>query len=90
MERYIQRNQYEVTEMDSEWLILNTDEFTVTKLIDVGGYCWQLLSETQTVETLVEAVKTRYSPDQEENTLKEDIEAFLLHLKDCRLIQHVG
>jgi hypothetical protein len=90
MGRYIQRNQYEVTEIDSEWLILNTDEFTVTKLNEVGGFCWELLSEKQTVESLVEAVKKRYSPEQEETILKEDMEAFLSHLQDCRLIQNVG
>jgi hypothetical protein len=90
MGRYIQRNQYEVTEIDSEWLILNTDDFTVTKLNEVGGFCWELLSEAQTVETLVGAVRKRYAPKQEETALAEDIEAFLLHLQDCRLIRNVS
>jgi hypothetical protein len=90
MERYIQRSPYETTELDSEWLILNTDEFTVTKLNGVGGFCWDLLSESQTVESLVEAVKQRYSPEQDERILKEDIKNFLLHLKECRLIENVG
>jgi hypothetical protein len=90
MDRYIQRNQYETTELDSEWLILNTDEFTVTKLNGVGGFCWGLLTEAQTIDSLVEAVKKNYSPEPKDNILKEDIENFLLHLKECRLISHVS
>jgi hypothetical protein len=88
--RFIQIAGYDVTELDHEYLVLNTDQFTVTKLNEVGGFCWNLLKESQSVESLVEAVKKRYSPDQEENILKEDIENFLLHLKDCRLIENVG
>lgn len=38
MARYVQKSSYETTHLDNEWIILNTEEYTVTTLNDVGDF----------------------------------------------------
>ena len=52
--QYIQKGNYEATELDGEWIILNTDQYTITKLNDEGGHCWSLLNEVQTADSLTQ------------------------------------
>lgn len=82
---YIQTKNYEVTQLDDEFIILDMDHFTITKLNAVGGICWSLLSEVQTVNSLMQAIQERY-PHSEEDVVS-DIQSFLSDLIDCGLIQ---
>jgi hypothetical protein len=43
MTSFIRKEEYEVIELDGEWIILNSSDFMVTSLNEVGGYCWSLL-----------------------------------------------
>ncbi|OPH56696.1 hypothetical protein BC351_27530 [Paenibacillus ferrarius] len=88
MTRYLRMNDYESIQLDMEWIILNTDEYTLTKLNGVGGFCWSLLGEAQTVGSISEAVRKEF--DSVDETVEEDIEAFLHDMIGRGLVQHAG
>jgi hypothetical protein len=85
MTRYVQKGKYESTELDGEWIILNTDDYTITKLNEVGGICWSLLNEVQTVDTLSESLLVNFTGGNVEQ-VKNDIQEFLVNLVQCGLI----
>lgn len=85
MATFIQTRNYEVTQLDDELIILNTDYFTITKLNAVGGFCWSLLSEVQTVESLMSAIQEQYLSSDEH--VESDIQIFLSDLIQCGLVQ---
>jgi hypothetical protein len=89
MTQYIQTGNYEATELDGEWIILNTDQYTITKLNDVGGHCWLMLNEVQTSETLTKSLLEKFSSTENELKVKKDMEEFLANLVQCGLIQNV-
>lgn len=86
MNQYVHKNNYEVTQLDDEWLILNTDNFTVTKLNALGGFCWSLLHEAQTIDSIIEAIKKNY--DLTNENVRQDIDVFLSDLIQCGLIEN--
>ncbi|MCM3724892.1 PqqD family protein [Neobacillus cucumis] len=88
MTQYIQKGNYETTELDDEFIILNTDEFTITKLNNVGGFCWSKLKEAQTVETLSKNLIERFSIQENPTQVKKDIEEFIENLLLYGLIQY--
>ncbi|MNR56144.1 Coenzyme PQQ synthesis protein D (PqqD) [compost metagenome] len=69
-----------------EWIILNTDEYTLTKLNNVGGFCWSLLGAAQTVSSISEAIRKEFESVDE--TVEEDIEMFLNEMVARGLVQH--
>lgn len=86
MSQYLRMNDYESIELDMEWIILNTDEYTLTKLNGVGGFCWSLLGVAQTVSSISEAVRKEYELVDE--PVEADIEAFLEDMIRRGLVQH--
>ncbi|PLR84037.1 PqqD family protein [Bacillus canaveralius] len=86
MNQYVHKNNYEATQLEDEWIILNTVDYTVTRLNETGGFCWTLLSEAQSVESLSDAIQQKFCPDSD--TVKADVEAFLANLMECGLIHH--
>ncbi|NOV00225.1 PqqD family protein [Paenibacillus planticolens] len=86
MTEYVRMNDYESIQLEMEWIILNTDEFTLTKLNEVGGYCWSLLGIPQTVSSISEAVRKEYESACE--TVEEDVEAFLKDMVGRGLVQY--
>lgn len=85
MARYVQKSNYESTHLDNEWIILNTDDYTVTKLNDIGGFCWSLLEAEQTLESLTQAVGREYL---ETKVSGREIEEFLSQLMECGLVKY--
>lgn len=84
MVHFIQKNSFEATLIEDEWIILDTDQFTVTRLNDLGGFCWLKLREAQTVDSLSEAIDQEYGSTCE----KTSIDKFLSDLMKCGLIDH--
>lgn len=82
MSKYIQTENCEATELEGEWLVLNTSNYTVTKLNSIGGFCWNLLTEPQSSEDLISVLKDSYSDFKDE----QDIEIFLDELFKYGLI----
>jgi hypothetical protein len=89
MTQFIYKDDYDTTVLDGEWIILNTDDYTITKINEVGGHCWSLLKEAQTVETLTESIMDIYQIVDSKEQVKKDIEQLLLNLEECGLIQNV-
>lgn len=86
MKQFIRTSDYETTQLDDELIVLNTDEFTVTKLNETGGFCWSMLSEVQTIESLSKAIQQKYGSDP---TNDNKVEVFLSQLLEYGLIQNV-
>lgn len=86
MTQYIKKSDYEAVQLDDQWIILNTDQFTVTKLNDLGGYCWSLLDSPQTVERMTQLIEEKYLLDN--NSLSSSIQEFLQELIEYGLVQH--
>jgi hypothetical protein len=84
MVQFIQKNSFEATQIEDEWIILDTDQYTVTRLNDLGGFCWQKLCEAQTVDSLQTTIDKEYGADCE----KDAIDKFLTDLEKCGLINH--
>lgn len=88
MNRYVQYRNVETTQLDDELILLNLDQCTVTKLNEVGGFCWQLLQEPQSADSLIQAVGAEFRLDSSREVVERDIEGFLAELIQCRLIQN--
>ena len=86
MATFVRKDQYEATLLDDEWIILNTDNYTITKLNDVGGFCWSLLSESRTLESIVDAIQAKYGCKVDD--VKVDIEFFMSNLAACGLVHY--
>ena len=86
MQQYIKKDDYETVQLDNEWIIMNTDQFTVTKLNAIGGYCWALLESPQTANALAQNVKIKFELDNK--NLPTHIEEFLQELMKCELVKH--
>lgn len=84
MVQFIQKNSFDATHIEDEWIILDTEQFTVTRLNELGGFCWQKLREAQSAETLREAIDQEYGAVCE----KASIDNFLSDLMKCGLISH--
>ena len=89
MKQYIQNKNVEATELDEEWVIFNTEQYTITKVNDVGGYCWSLLNQPQTADTLTQSLVKEFSSFENKEQIQKDIEAYLTNLEQCGLIQYV-
>ncbi len=82
---YIQKGGYEVMEVDSEWVVLNPQAYTVTTLNEVGGYCWKVIENKKTLAEIIKAVAAYYNTEAE--LIKGDIQHFLNKLIDCGLVE---
>ncbi|NYE03873.1 hypothetical protein F4694_000592 [Bacillus niacini] len=85
MVEYIRKSTFETVHFDGEVIILNTDNYTLTKLNETGGFCWSLLNESQSVESLRESIFRHF--ETENNNVQGDIEVFLEGLLECDLIK---
>ena len=88
MDQYIRKNNYETTSFDGEWIILNTDNYTITRLNETGGFCWSLLGEAQSVQSLSKAVARKFSIELK--AVEEDVVAFLDNLVECGLVEYAS
>ena len=86
MGKYIKKSNFDTTQIDDEWIILNTDNYTITKVNDMGGFCWSLLDESQSSTSLHQRIKENFNS----STTAEDVEIYLQQLMDCGLIEHAG
>lgn len=85
MTAYVRKSEADAVELDGEWIILNMEEYTVTTINEVGGFCWELLRDKQTPESITQAVMEAYHTEGE--TIESDIHAFLDHLNRCGLLE---
>jgi hypothetical protein len=87
---YVQKKNYEASQFDDEWIILNTDQFTATKVNEVGGFCWMLLGSDQTIASIAGAVREHFGINEVRDTLEKDIIDFLTELHQYGLVDYAG
>ncbi|RLQ96272.1 PqqD family protein [Falsibacillus albus] len=88
--QYIRNDECEATQLNDEWLILNTNNFTVTKVNEVGGFCWNLLSEIQTISDLAYAVEKHFDGAGSNEKVRQELSEFMNELLKCELIHLVS
>ncbi|TXC92344.1 PqqD family protein [Metabacillus litoralis] len=86
MNQYVKESEYETIQLEEEWIVMNTDNFTVTKLNGIGGYCWSLLENPQSIQTLTQSVQRHYQLNTD--ALAKDIEEFIVELINYGLVRH--
>ena len=89
-ERYVQRKKYEASQFDDEWIILNTDLYTVTKVNEVGGFCWSLLENAQTVDSIAAAVAGHFNISETDEMILGDIKDFIMELHHYGLVEYAS
>lgn len=78
----------EAIQMDGEWMILQAEHCTLTKLNEVGGAIWSHLEHPQTIESLVDLVLRDY--DVTHDRALEDVMHFLESLSRIHVLDHVN
>lgn len=86
--QYVRNSNVEATRLDDELILLNVDQYMVTKLNEIGAFCWQLLQKPQTVDSLSRSVEGEFRSDSSREVVEKDIEGFLAELIQCGLIQN--
>ena len=78
----------EAVEIDGDWLVLDGEQYVVTRLNETGGWIWSRLKEGATLDMLIRAMTEEYEVDSAR--AKEDITVFINHLTACGLVEHVA
>ncbi|WP_159882590.1 PqqD family protein [Paenibacillus puerhi] len=78
----------EAFEVEGQWVIMHADQYTITKLNEVGGLIWSNLAQEQTPELLVGAIREVYEITEQE--AEQDVEAFLAQLLKLGLVEHAS
>ncbi|WP_416828294.1 PqqD family protein [Ectobacillus polymachus] len=86
MTSYVRKQQFDAVQFEKEWIILNSEAYTVTKLNEIGGLYWLLLSEAQSAASLAHLMQNEYGYEQDE----QDIKLFLDDLMKYGLVQYAG
>lgn len=86
--RYKRSPAVEAFHVDDECILLNTEKYTVTKLNEVGQYCWEMLEEARTVSALAAEVGRQYEITEEDAL--SDIHHFVEKLLLIGLIEHAS
>jgi hypothetical protein len=82
---YRRKSNCEVIELDDEIMIMNVDNYTVTEINRVGGFCWSLLETPNSLEEIVEKVKIEF--EVSDASVEEDIHSFMTRLIECGLVE---
>lgn len=82
----IRQDNIEAAEMDGEWVLLNLETHTITKLNELGGTIWSLLETHKTISALTDQVVAEYGVDR--GTAEQDIESFITELQGVGLLQY--
>lgn len=88
MQMYKWSAQVEAVELDGEWVILHTDNHTITKLNDVGGWVWAQLKEGEQIDLLLNKLLETYDVTREQ--AQTDVMNFVDTLLEAGVIQRAG
>lgn len=73
-------------EMDGQWILMNAQDFTVTKFEGLGGFIWSHFREPSTKERIVELILEAYDATREQ--VEMDVNHFVNHLLHLRLLDN--
>lgn len=75
-----------VVEIDNEWIIMDTENFTVTKVNAIGAYILEEVRGERELEDIICKIADNYDVDL--NTARSDVLIFLEELKGIGLIKN--
>ncbi|MEI4828882.1 PqqD family protein [Bacillus sp. FJAT-53711] len=75
-----------IVEIDNEWIIMDTENFTVTKVNAIGAYVLEEVRGQKEIEDIIRNISFSYDVDL--NTARSDVLVFLEELKGIGLIQN--
>jgi hypothetical protein len=78
----------DAVELDGEWIVLDAEQYVVTRLNETGGFLWNLIKKGATVNMLTEALVEEYGIPRE--MAKHDAENFIARLQELGLIVHAA
>lgn len=85
MTQYRWGTEAEALELDGEWIIMDAEHFTVTRLNGVAGFIWSNMAQPKTPKELAQQVVQRYQVEQE--IAETDLEQFIHSLLDIGLLE---
>ena len=74
----------ELIELDQEWVIMDTERFTITKINLIGASILKALMDNKTMDEIVEMIEKNY--DVESNQVQVETLAFLQELQKVGII----
>lgn len=86
---YRQFGSFETKRVGCEWVIFNMNKQTVTRLNEMGAFCWSLLANTQTIDSVIDAINDKFQLGCSQETVRKDLEDFLFDLLRFNMIRHV-
>lgn len=83
--RYRWGAHVESVEVDGDWLIMDPEQLTMTKLEDVSAYIWARLQVPRTVSDLVDDILQEYAINRD--IVEGDVHNLLNNLRSLRLLE---
>lgn len=84
--KYECKQNIDILEIDNDWIIMDTETFTVTKINAMGAYILHRVKEQREIEDIIRNIATDY--DVELNVARTDTLAFLKELEEINLIRN--
>ncbi|MWC30416.1 PqqD family protein [Paenibacillus sp. MMS18-CY102] len=82
----VRQENIETAELDGEWVLLNIETHSITKLNELGGSIWSLLEQYPTIPELTDQIVAEYGVDRV--MVEQDIELFVTELIGVGLLQY--
>lgn len=87
-ERYRWSPHVEATELDGEWVVMDAQGMTMSRLNEVGGFIWSQFEREALVESVTVLLTETYDVGSE-RALAE-VRDFVQSLHEAGLLEHVG
>lgn len=77
----------EVAELEGEWVVMNVEGLTMTRLNELGGFILAQFEQSCALEPVVNQVVDVYAVDRDQAT--RDVNRFVQSLRDAGLLDDV-
>lgn len=76
----------EILEIDQEWIVMDTEQFTITKINTMGAYILEAVQAKKPLDQIVDMIHTNFNVEQHD--ARKDALAFLEELNRMGLVTH--
>ncbi|WP_134702534.1 PqqD family protein [Ammoniphilus sp. YIM 78166] len=76
----------EIIEMDDDWIIMDTEHYTITKVNEVGAFILTRIKERKSLDEIEHLITSHYDADP--LTVKSDVLSFIEQLENIGLLIH--
>lgn len=78
------KKNIEIVEIDNEWIVMDMDKFTVTRVNSIGAYILKELKENKSLQEIVKEIEHSYEIDAD--LAMSDALSFLKELHGAGLV----